>query len=276
MAKDRPSWFLIPTPNPSECGVSVVVPMNVITNNQAAWPQEGDLLSQNPWVAVMPLALPTRYGNYVYNRSETTTSSEREPAISFIYAMGKTVEEANVPFRETTVKRNHPWPPMLLALALIPDYTFLRQGKGYNPTSNEISEVVAPSYYVREVFVPGVNEGTKMVKREYFGPRPFEIPQTPVPVPTAVSYDINGVRGSFPECLHPDILIQSARSGIAQVVAGVVSEVGGALEGQLFPATNFKEWAPYIASDTQDQDGPGWYRVQWVAIPPPLPKVIVQ
>jgi hypothetical protein len=273
---DRFKWNTIPTPNPSRFGFSVIVPQKEIVQHASSWPQEGSLFKNFYWPPDNAMRQDNQFGLYVYVQSRQTTSTERDPAIEFIFGPNMTEEEKQTPFRETTHKRNHPWPPMLLALALIPDYTFLRQGKGYDPATNEISDVVAPTYYVREVYVPGVNEGTKMVKREFYSPTKYDIPHTPVPVATSVAYDINGVRGTFPECLHPEILIQSTRSGIAQVVAGTVSEVGGALEGQLFPATNFKEWAPYIATDTQEQVDTGWYRVQWIAIPPEKPKTIVQ
>lgn len=256
------------TISPEEYGLRVIVDAALINSAQSV--PLGTLYKNSPiWMDRSFAAMG--YADYVL--SDVTPGDN---SFNFWYLKNKTDDEANTPFRETTVKRNHPWPPMLLALVLVPDYTFLRTGKGYNSVENEVSEVVAPTYYVREVYIPGVNEGTKMIKREFFSPRKFDIPQTPVPVATSVSYDINGVRGSFPECLHPDIVIQSTRSGIAQVVAGVVSEVGGALEGQLFPATNFKEWAPYIVTDTQEQQSGGWYRVQWIAIPPEKPKTIVQ
>lgn len=274
-------WDLIDTPNPSLFGFVVRVPQDKISLEPQLCPQEGDLfktlgLKNNVsmgWIPDNALATDGRFGLYVYVQK---SSDAKNGNINFIYGPPRTEEQKNTPYRETTVKRNHPWPPMLLGLVLIPDYTFLRTGKGYDPDTNEISEVVAPNYYVREVYVPGVNEGTKMVKREYFSPTKYDIPQTPVPVPTSVSYDINGVRGSFPECLHPKIEIISTRSGIAQVVAGVVSSVGGALEGQIFPATNFEEWAPYIATDTQELTEAGWYRVQMIAIPPEMPDTIVQ
>jgi hypothetical protein len=276
MANDLFKWQLLPTPNPSKFGFSVIVPQKVIVKNPSQFPVEGSLFNEFFWPPNPDMKNNTRFGLYIYVQCRQARTTEGDQAIEFIFGPNMTDEEKQEPFRETTHKRNHPWPPMLLALTLIPDYTFLRQGKGYSAADNEISDVVAPSYYVREVYVPGVNEGTKMIKREFYSPTKFDIPQTPVPVPTSVAYDINGVRGTFPECLHPQILIQSTRSGIAQVVAGVVSEVGGALEGQLFPETNFKEWAPYITTDTQEQVDTGWYRVQWMAIPPEKPKTIVQ
>lgn len=257
------------TPNPEETSLRVAINPGLM---KASYGRPfGTKYRDCPETFVSKDKVARGYGDYILSDVQNGDS-----AIFWSFAKNKTEEEANVPFRETTHMRNHPWPPILYALVLIPDYTFLRTGKGYNSATNEISEVVAPNHYVREVFVPGVNEGTKMVKREFFGPRPFNIPQSPVPVPTAVSYDINGVQGRFPECLHPRIELGSTRSGIAQVSAGVVSSVGGALEGQIFPATNFEEWAPYITSDTQELTGGGWYRVQWFAIPPPPPDVIVQ
>lgn len=276
MANDLFKWNLLPTPNPSLFGLSVIVPQKVIIKNPTQWPAEGSLFNEFYWAPDQSMKQNSQFGLYPYVQNRRTRDTEGNQAIEFLFGPYQTEEQKQEPFREVTSKRNHPWPPMLLALVLVPDYTFLRQGKGYNPTTEEISDVVAPTYYVREVYVPGINEGTKMVKREYFAATKYEIPHTPVPVPTSVAYDINGVRGTFPECLHDTIVVPSTRSGIAQVVSGVVSSVGGALEGQIFPATNFKEWAPYIASDSQEQVEAGWHRIQWIAIPPDKPKTIVQ
>jgi hypothetical protein len=266
-----PPWYLIDTPQPNLFGIGIVIPMQEAGKSPDAWPLEGSSLEEFSLNPTPAIATQDKYGLYQYVGKQCVKSD-----VVFIFGPYKTEEQKNTPFREVTEKRNHPWPPILYALVFIADYTFLRTGKGYDPATNEISEVVAPNHYVREIFVPGVNEGTKMVKREFFSATKFDIPQTPVPVPTSVSYDINGVQGRFPECLHPKIEIVSTRSGVAQVVAGVVSEVGGALEGQIFPATNFDEWAPYIKSDTQELTEAGWYRVQIIAIPPDPPDVIVQ
>lgn len=278
MGVPKNQFHITGTPDPNEEAFFTDINQEVLQNLKAnEWPRTADggntATIYQDWRLHLPERVAQGWGNYVYTWKRPLGGG----VIRFFWVKNKTAEEAAVPFRETTHKRNHPWPPILYALVLIPDYTFLRTGKGYIAADNEISEVVAPNHYVREIYVPGVNEGTKMVKREFYSQNKFDIPQTPVPVPTSVSYDINGVQGRFPECLHPLIKLESTRSGIAQVVAGVTSSVGGALEGQIFPATNFEEWAPYITTDTQEQDeNGGWHRTQWIAIPPDPPDVIVQ
>jgi hypothetical protein len=277
MGTPKTQFHITGTPDPNEEAFFTDIDQEVLSQLRPEdWPRTaegGGPTIYREWVQHLPERVD-QWGDYIY----TWKRPLGEGVIRFFWVKNKTPEEAKVPFRETTSLRNHPWPPILYALVLIPDYTFLRTGRGYNSDTNEISEVVAPNHYVREIYVPGVNEGTKVVKREFFGPAKFDIPQSPVPVPTSVSYDVNGVQGRFPECLHPRIEISSTRSGIAQVVAGTVSEVGGALEGQVFPSTEpFEEWAPYIFSDTQDQDETGgWHRIQLIAIPPDPPDVIVQ
>jgi len=278
MGTPKNQFQITGTPNPDEEAFFTDLNQEVLGNFRPAdWPRTGDGTTTGTLYSEWRFSLPARvtqgWGNYVY----TWKRPLGDGVIRFFWVKNKTEDEKKTPFRKTSAKRNHPWPPILLSLVLVPDYTFLRQGKSFDVGSMEIGDVVAPNYYVREVFIPGINEGTLMIKREFFSPTKFKIPKSPVPVPTSVSYDINGVRGSFPESLHDNISIESSRSGIAQVVAGVVSEVGGALEGQFFPATNFKRWFPYIATDTQEQDETGgWLRVQWLAVPPDLPKAIIQ
>lgn len=272
MANDRPKWFLIPTPNPSLFGIRLVVPMNIIGNQPSAWPQEGSLLSQNPWAADAVLMDPNLYGNYIYTTNQPTTSSEKEPAITFFYGPNLTEEQKNTPYRDFAEHGNHYWPPMLLMLRFIPDKNFPINTQGPGGVT-----VIGYRHYVREVFIPGANEGSLFITREFFSPTKFDIGQSPVPEPTAVSYDYLGAKGSFPECLHGRIRIPAMRTAFATYTTGGGSAgASGVLAGQVFPETNFTEWAPYIVSDKQTFTDVGWHRVQTEVYPPPIPETIIR
>lgn len=269
---DKPKWFLLPTPDPSLFGIRVVVPMNIIVNNASGWPQEGSLLSENPWVADAVLRDPDLYGNYIYTDNEATTSSERESSITFIYGPPRTEEQKQEPYREFPSHGNHYWPPMLLMLKFIPDRNFPITTQGSNGQM-----VIGYRHYVREVFIPGANEGSLFITRKFYSPTKFDIGQHPVPEPTAVSYDYLGARGSFPECLHGRIRIPAMRTAFATYSTGSGSAgASGVLAGQIFPETNFIEWAPYVLRDSQEFVSVGWERTQVEVFPPPLPETIIR
>ena len=46
------------------------------------------------------------------------------------------------------------------------------------------------------------------------------------------------------------------------------------VSGQVFPETNFIEWAPYILSDDQELVNGVWYRRRVRVYPPAMPKAI--
>lgn len=269
---DLPKWELIKTPNPSEFGIAVTVPMNKVVSSPANFPVEGSLLSQNIWAADRVLTDPALYGNYIYTDYQQSVSSEKERSFTFFYAKNKTEEEKNTPYREFPEHGNHYWPPMLLMLRFIPDRNFPITTQGANGQT-----IIGFRHYVREVFIPGANEGTLFVTREFFAATKFDIGQAPVPEPTAVSYDYLGARGNFPECLHGKIRIPSMRTAFASyTTGGSTTGASGVLSGQLFPETNFTEWAPYILSDKQTFTGVGWHRIQIEVFPPPIPETITR
>lgn len=161
------------------------------------------------------------------------------------------------PFRTTTRFGNHYWHPILKELKFIPV-----QGFPLNTYSSG-SIAYAQRYMVREVYIPSVNEGTRFVIEEFLSPIPFQIPKTPTPQPSSVSYSFINIRGGFPECLHEKLDI-NALLGVG--TAG--------LPGQIFPATNFTDWVPYILSDTQELTAGGYHRIRTRVYPPSRPKAL--
>ena len=261
-----PSHVTLATPNPSERGLLVIVPDEVFLANGGVLPAEG-----TSYAACAETFFSGDYRasceNYIY------TGQIGERGMGF--GINKTVEEANTPFRTTTWKGNHRWPPILLALVIVEDYGAPRSFTTYDGTN--LGTGFGPTYYDRVVYIPDVAEGTRFVKDEFFAPTPFNIPQTPVPVPTSVTYSLpGGVNGNFQECLHPTITIPPAITATSQIVSGTTAGIGTALEGQTFPATNFEEWSPYVLSDNQELQGGGWYRVRIRVFPPAQPEAIVQ
>jgi len=257
----------VPTPNPAERSLVVTVTEDSFASSGGVIPVQGTLYGDPVWKTFLPKDYFKNFQNFVY--------TGQVDAYGLAFAMQKTEAEANTPFRTTVWKGNHRWPPILLFVGFEVDYVSQRSFPVTDGTT--VGTGFGPTYYDKTVYIPDVAEGTRFVKDEFFGPTQFDIPQTPVPVPTAVQYVLPGGAGqSFPECLHPTITIPDFITSLTQTIGGSSADVGGSIEGQRFPATNFETWAPYVLSDTQEQQGGGWYRVRIRVFPPAQPSPIVR
>lgn len=261
---------LIPTPDPDQWVLSTTHEQNSVKK----WPKSGvtlfgqwagnDVASWKQKIG----STGTPYSTYIF----TDTAQAPEGYVRFLWAPVRTEEEVSKPFRESETFGNHRWPPILRGLQLFPDYSFP------NATNGPDGKILmAPRYYVREIFIPEQNEGTRFIKREFMSHKKFSIPSWPVPEPTSVSYDILGAQGRFPECLHPRIVIPPTRTATAAYSVGDGnSGAAGAISGQIFPATNFEDRAPYFLSDQQTFQNGVWYRSQTQVFPPPELETIVR
>lgn len=263
-----PTYRTIKTPVASERSLLVIVEDSVIGENPDILPPEGTLYGQiDP--RIMPADLSSTWNNYRYVDQDDLGDGK----LGLLFVKVQTQQEQQTPYRTTTSFGDHRWPPILHALVFIQDNNFPRSTNGSR--GGQAAIISGPSYYVREVYTPEIYEGTTFVQEEYFSDVPFNIPFHPVPVPTAVSYDLPGVRGSFQECLHPDIIIPNAQTASSYSVAGQAFNANGALQGQKFPRTNFTTWAPYVLSDKQWFEN-GYRRTLIRVYPPGLPKIIIR
>lgn len=196
----------------------------------------------------------------------TKVSNRFSGFITLSFAKPKTDQQKATPYASSYTFGNFYWHPILDALVFIEDRTFPRTTYGGKAGASAI--ITGPTYYVRQAYRPSINEGTRFFKREFFADTPFVIPSYMVPNPSSVNYDVPGVRGSFPECLHPEINIPNFQTANAAFVQGDYSVASGALQGQHFPETNFDDREPYIFSaDTSFKNG-GFYMADIRAIPP--------
>lgn len=272
MPEPDPRWSLHATPNPSEKAFSVVIGNSEISDALAQFDAylEGSLFSAFPLIPDEALAQPEQFGNYVF----TACMAQGLENMRFFFNKDKTTAQANAPFRVTTIDfGNHHWPAILKALNLQEDPFF-----SFATTiisGNNQGVATAPRYYQQEEYIQDVNEGSKFVLYEFYGPRPFIISRYPVPMPGRISYQTVTSAGSFPECLHDDVEIPATRTATSQNAGGTTTAVGGSLDGQFFPRTNFKSWRPYVFKCGQNQsDVGGWYKKLIRVFPPRLPRRI--
>jgi hypothetical protein len=264
-----PAFRLLPTPDPDTFTFVTTHEQKTIRE----WPRTYSTVFKNwkhnvsSWKeAISSTGKP--YGEFIY------TDSGEAPAgyVSFVWAPQKTEEEKNVPFRTTKRFGNHHWPPILQQVKILEDHSFPQSTNGYNG-----GVILAPRYFDRVVYIPSVDEGSMFLEEEFLSPTPFEIGQYPVPVPSSVSYSYLGISGNFPECLHPRLVFPSKRMATAAYSTGDgATGAAGALSGQIFPETNFTEWAPFIVSHTQQSTNGVYYAKRVTVFPPGQPETIIR
>lgn len=273
-AEPIPPWYLIDTPEPELFSIAVVCPMTVVQDNPGAWPVTGDLLSANKFNPTKAIATPDKYGNYLYVSKQISGAN-----VIFIYSKNKTEEERNTPFRTYTRKGSHRWPPIVKFVAIVADYGSPRSFPVYDFSgiTPEVGQGFGPTYYDSVGYIPDASEGTRFLIEEFFSATAFDIPNSPVPIATAVSYLLPGGGGqSIPECLHPDIEIPQMFTAQSSLIGGSAVGVGTTIGGQKFPATNFTGWSPYVLSDDPTFTPVGYHRIRTRVFPPPEPRMIIQ
>lgn len=245
----------VPTPSPKFRSLVVKASEDSFASSGGILPDEGTLYSDEAWKSFFGKDYHKNFAGFRYvGQGEGGT---------LIFVRSMTDDQRNTPFRTVTYTGNHPWHPVLFSLNLL------------RVPGSRVSGS-APSYVVREVYVPGVQEGTLFKVESFFSDIPYVIPRWPVPTPTAVNYDFGpGARGSFPECLHPEIKIKPLQIGTTVIVAGEASVTTSVVKGQLFPETNFTEWAPYVFSDKQEFSN-GYSRTKVTVYPPATPEESIQ
>lgn len=279
MPKSR--WRIIPTANPSQVSFGVILPQDEVSNNPEAIPVPGaeyktlgitgSITGQSlGWIPDGAMASDDRYGLYIYTYMEKENDN-----LIFYYAKPLTEIQANTPFRVLTAEfGDHHWPAILKALTLQEDPVLVYATPSINGNMQGIT--TAPRYYQQEEYINPVDEGTRFVLYEFFGPRPFVIPRYAVPQPGRIAYQTATREGSFPECLHDDVEIPGTRTANFTNAGGTTTPVGGSLDGQSFPRTNFRSWRPYVKKSGQKQQDGGWYKYLIRVFPPRIPRRIRQ
>lgn len=261
------SHTTLPTPVPNERSLLVQVEESVFAANPHILPLAGTLYKDCA-KNLFAHDYNKEFNDYVY------TGQQGDHGL--LFATGKTDAEANTPFRPPYAKDfgNHPWPAILKALNIQEDPFLVVAAPTISGNAQGIS--TGPRYYQQDEYINAIQQGSRFVLSEFFGPRPFNIPRHQVPQPGRIAYQLPTLDGGFQECLHDDVEIPATRTATTKNVGGTTTAVGGAIDGQFFPRTNFKSWRPYVFSDAQVYRDGGWYRVLTRVYPPALPRRIRQ
>lgn len=258
------------TPNPSLRSLIVSIGEQTFQTAGGIVPKQGTLYSSAEWRTFFGADYRNNFRDFVY----VTQLEDTAKGGQFLFAKGMTDEEKNTPFRTTFACKNHRWPMVVHGLEKLEDPIMGRSANGFSgthPTAN-----IGPEYYLKQAITQECNEGTRFQLDEFFAPTPFDIPQYPVPVPQSMHIILPGLTQTFPECLHPRIQIEDSISSTGQIIAGTASAFGSAISGQLFPATNFKDWSPYVLEHDQKLQDGGWYSWRITVYPPAKPPNVIQ
>jgi len=259
-----PSNFeLIATPDPTEFTIRTRIPDTLI-NKANALTCNGKLERYLPYKDFAWAVRRERveeFGEYVYTYVEPADSGHKW----FYFARKRTQKERDTPFETFYSSVQYPWPAVLEDL-------FLVQSSFPQSTYNGSTTVTAPRYFVRRKYRPSVSINSRIKVDQYLSevPWPASALVHQEPIPTEVNGSYLGLDISFPKCLHPRIELPELVPG-AQIIfnAGAIDRTrGGTPSKQVFPATNFEDWRPFVKEDQVQPQKGLWLRERVTIYPP--------
>lgn len=254
-------------PGSGEFSLRVWVPMDKVRDDSSK-PVEGTTTYRAFKWHTDPGGTESFY-DYIFSFPEEQT---RDGMVGFNFAKSKTEAEKNTAVKTWKTFGNHYWPPVLKSVKFFQDRSFPVSTNG-----TDGGVVLAARLYARIEYIPPASEGTLFLHEVFTSPTPFSIGPSPVPMPTAVSWDYHSSSGSFPECLHGKLVFPAMRTAYASYSSGGgAASANGAAGGQVFPATNFETWQPYTSMEAQEQAHGAWVRTRVTVFPPAEPETITR
>lgn len=260
-----PSDFqLVPTPNPLEVMVSIVVPDRIVNEKFALLPngpylQEYTTYAQFNWSATPPRV--KEFGHYRYVFMEKAGADTTR----FFFARPHTNKEKNTPFKVIESTRHYVWPAVLLDLYIVRSTFDISNNNGSSVQN-------APRYFFRKREVPPTPHNSRVEIEQFLSDTPWDAKELvhPQPVPTDIDGSYLGTQVSVQRCLHRRVVFPELVPG-ASIVSGAGmdgSDRFGTPREQVFPATNFATWVPFYIEDVV-QPQRGLYLRERVRIHPP-------
>lgn len=234
-------WF--DTPNPTERGFVITATESDRDCDIPNFLNEEVLFSQCPgWITREARVIETLAGYRLIHAAKADRLKR-----NFYFARVRTDVERAAHFYESWVKRPFSWPTVLLKL-------WAEEGRiplsAVDANGNIISEA---SKLVRSRYKPGGMYPTWFRIRHYLSEKPFPRSQSQrIPITDAIHWEFDGMRGGFPECLHPGVTIPNdSTTGAVVFGFGTPSvQIGGDIVQQAYPPTNFTDWPDrYVLED---------------------------
>ena len=264
MASPNVKFETVPTPNPNEVAVRVWQDANQM--GLATIPTLGALYSQNK-ITVTPRLRD--FSDYKYADME-----KEGDKVWFYFVKPKTDTEKGTPFRITYSTRQYPWPGVLYGLNIYETTTFpqtVNTGTGTVAT--------APRYFAKYRYKPTPNVSSVIRVEEYLSDTPYE--QSTLTHDQPIATDINGnflgLTINIPRCLHPQVIFDSnipdGELVVGQGTTGTPRDFNPSR--QVFPATNFEDWAEFVIDDDVKLVNGQYYRNKVWIFPPIQPDDIL-
>lgn len=251
---------VLPTPNPSEVMIRVWQDANQV--DPANIPALYSTYKASPLPAKPKVE---KFGSYIY-----VDMSKEGDDLWFYFGKAKTTAEQNTPFRTYRSKRNYTWP------AVLEDLYAVQTSKFPQSANNGAGIATTPSIFPRYKYRPQVPYNSDIKVEQFISPTPWNPTdlQHPQPVPTDVNGSYVGVSMQYERCLHGRMVFQE-KVPAASVVFGVGSAnppPNRLSNGtQIFPETNFPDWAEFVIEDNVTIVNGMYVREKVTIYPPPLP-----
>jgi hypothetical protein len=169
---------------------------------------------------------------------------------AFYFARVRTQEERGQAFHESWVKRPFSWPTVLLKL-------WAEEGRLPLSAVDDAGGIVTTeNLLVRSRHRPGGMFPTWFRIRQYLSEVPFgRSSRQQVPITDAIHWEFDGMRGGFPECLHPGVTVPNdTTTGAVKWGFGTDSDlIGEDLVKQEYPPTLMTNWTKYVLEDDRQK-----------------------
>ncbi len=209
------------------------------------------------------------YGDYVYLKSGKPDADH----ILLYFGKHKTVADRSRPFNTYPDTRQYTWPAVL-------EDQFVNKVVGFPLTVNtstgvEETDRLLPRYRYR----PPVPYNSIVKVEQFLSDVAWKESDLThdQPIPTDIDAFYVGLKINFQRCLHPRLEFPNTESEQTVHGIGVVpAPIGRNSMKQIFPATNFLDWAPFVIQDNQVPADGLWLREKVTIYPPPTPDDIIQ
>ena len=209
------------------------------------------------------------YGDYVYLKSEKGDADY----VTLFFGKPKTPATRNKPFNKFYDTRQYTWPAVLedLWVAKVNDFPQTVS------TANGVQQVdrLLPRFRFR----PAVSHNSIVHIEQYISDIAWKEQDLTheQPVPTDIDGAYVGLNIGFQRCLHPRVTFPKQATEQAVYGVGVSpAPTGRNSMIQVFPATNFLDWSPFVIEDRQQPVNGLWIRERVTIYPPPVPEEILQ
>lgn len=215
------------------------------------------------------IATDTAFYSYVYLKCDKPDADH----MNFYFGKNKTQAQRNVPFQSFWDTRQYTWPAVLVDL-------YLTQSSIPQAINTGSAVATAPRILPRYVYRPAVPYNSLVFVQQFLAEVPWKDCDLDhdQPVPTDVNGAYIGCPAiNFPRCLHPLIRFPELTPGASIITgAGVINPPSGRNNMyQVFPETNFKDWAPFYIEDKQQPVNGLFLRELIQIFPPPPPKKVI-